>query len=113
MSDAGIVVGYSLTSGGNAHAFVWSASGGMRDIGTLGGPSSMATGVDGAGRVVGESLTSDGRSRAFVWTAQDGMRETNDAGGRMNGVLAVSRRGEVLGRSALQPTLHSLGDARR
>ncbi|MEP7346312.1 MAG: hypothetical protein ABI877_13665, partial [Gemmatimonadaceae bacterium] len=55
ISDDGLVVGYSLTAAGEAHAFVWTAARGMLDIGTLGGASSVATGVDGAGRVVGDA----------------------------------------------------------
>lgn len=41
------------------------------DLGTLGGATSLALGLNDGGQVVGSSLTSDGQNHAFVW--QDGV----------------------------------------
>lgn len=58
INDAGEVVGYSQTPGGQLRAFVWTASAGMQDIGTLpGGSNAVANGINNAGWVVGWSDT--------------------------------------------------------
>ena len=43
MNGAGQVVGDSATSSENSHGFIWTQAGGMVDLGTLGGPYSVAT----------------------------------------------------------------------
>ena len=73
-SGHGLVVGV-LT--GTEHAFLWSAAGGLMDLGTLGGAVSGAHGVNGHGQVVGHSLRSDASNHAFLWTQDDGMRDLN------------------------------------
>ena len=50
------VVGYSTTSSGATHAFVWTANGGMTDLGTLGGTNSWATAINN-NLIVGYSET--------------------------------------------------------
>jgi probable HAF family extracellular repeat protein len=46
-------------------------------IGTLGGASSRANGVNAAGQIVGFAQTGAGDGRAFVWSAQQGMFDLN------------------------------------
>ena len=49
VSDSGTVVGYSTATDGNVHAFVWSASTGIIDLGTSGEPSTAtALSADGS-----------------------------------------------------------------
>jgi probable HAF family extracellular repeat protein len=58
------------------HAFLWSAAGGIQDLGTLGGRSSFAVGINNAGQVVGYSNpTGSTFYHAFIWTAAGGMKD--------------------------------------
>ena len=49
------------------HAFLWK-DGTMTDLGTLGGATSWAYGINNRGQVVGYSETASGEMRAFLWT---------------------------------------------
>ena len=55
INAAGKVVGSSPTAAESTHAFVW-ARGEMNDLGTLGGDSSYAYGINEDGEVVGLAL---------------------------------------------------------
>jgi probable HAF family extracellular repeat protein len=73
INSFGQVAGSSST-GGTSHAFLWTptapngTTGGMTDLGTLGGTTSSAYGVNDFGQVVGVSATAEGIGHAFVWT---------------------------------------------
>ena len=52
------------------HAFAWTESTGMLDLGTLGGRDSAPVDVNDAGHIVGWAYTPNDVSRlAFLWTA--------------------------------------------
>ena len=77
-----VIVGEARDASGFWRAFLWTASTGMQDIGTLGGPESAAFAVNNDGTViVGSSLTSGGSASnaAFVWTAKTGMQDLKTA----------------------------------
>jgi probable HAF family extracellular repeat protein len=63
--DGDRIVGYSFTSAGKQHAFLYS-NGVMQDLGTLGGANSQAFGVSGTA-VVGWSDTASGARHAFLF----------------------------------------------
>jgi probable HAF family extracellular repeat protein len=93
INDAGVAVGYSFLDGDRAsHAFVWTLTGGMQDLGTLGGGSSAAVAVSESGHVVGES---DGH--AFSWTQARGMVDLGTLGGLTSAAAAVNAAGQVVG----------------
>jgi len=101
-SVGGQVVGSSgLTHGSGTRAFVWSASSGMRDLGTLqGGDYSEAFGVNDAGTVVGDSNTPE-TMRAFVWNAREGMRELSPLpGDSASRAFAINNSGQIVGYSS-------------
>jgi probable HAF family extracellular repeat protein len=90
LNGAGHVAGQAPTAGGAPHAFLWKpgATDGvpsnpqMKDLGTLGGASSRALGINSADVVVGDADGSDNQGHAFLWVP--------DAhGGTMNDVYSL------------------------
>ena len=70
LNDAGQVAGYADTPSGFAHAFRWSASTGMLDLGAInGGPDSRAAAINSAGWVTGWSSIGSVVEpiHAFLW----------------------------------------------
>lgn len=58
LNDAGQVTGSASYAGAEfAHAFLWSASSGMRDLGTIGGPASFGMDISETGQIAGISTT--------------------------------------------------------
>lgn len=90
------VVGQMQTPTGETHAALWSR-GRLVDLGTLGGPSSLALGVNDRAEVVGLSERSDGTYSAFLW--RDGtMIDLGALTGQPNVVaFEINDRGQVLG----------------
>ena len=66
LNDNDRVVGYSTTSSGATHAFVWRLNSGMTDLGTLGGTNSWATAINNNNLIVGYSETGETYSQGGV-----------------------------------------------
>lgn len=96
INDLGQVVG-SYVVGNTDRAFSWTADTGFVDLGTLGGVSSRAFGVNNRGQVVGESLTATQDRKAFLWTRET---EMIDLGGEFSSAHGINDRGEIVGTSA-------------
>jgi probable HAF family extracellular repeat protein len=68
----------------------------LTDLGTLGGPSSMARKVNDRGSVIGQAAIADGTSHAFLW--RDGqMIDLGTLGGRFSSADALSELDHVVG----------------
>jgi len=77
INDAGTIVGQEMTASGYRHAFSKTQSGGMVDLGTLGGGMSTALAINNKGWIVGTSTTNDGTGilHGFLWTPSGGMQD--------------------------------------
>jgi probable HAF family extracellular repeat protein len=116
VNDSGQVVGRAEFPGGEQsyghHAFSWTQTGGIIDLGTLGGHyESNAAAVNGAGLVVGWAETSVVNPHpfhdhppfnfyhAFSWTQKGGMVDLGSLGGEasFSSAAALNGSGEVVG----------------
>jgi probable HAF family extracellular repeat protein len=81
------------------HAFLWGATSGMQDLGTLNASSyARAWGINDDGEIVGDS-----GSDAFIWTSRTGMKQLPRLPGGIGGfALAVNNSGVIVGSSTSQ-----------
>jgi len=108
INDVGQVVGYaSLTGDVVSHAFLWTISAGMQDLGSLvPGRSSVAIAISSSGEIVGEAEASDlGNVHAFYW--DDGVFTdlgalSSDVG---SGAYGINDNGQVVGYSGEQAAM--------
>lgn len=95
INNLGAVVGHSRNAAEQDRAFLWTKSGGMRDLGTLGGSTSRAYDINDAGQVVGTSINAIGQMRPFLWTEADGMRDIGRPDGSYGGAYGINSYGDV------------------
>ena len=81
------------------HAFIWNSTSGMQDIGTLGGNTSYALGINDSGEVVGYAYLADNvTTHAFTWTASGGMIDLGALpGGSWTQGSAINSAGDIAG----------------
>jgi probable HAF family extracellular repeat protein len=99
VNSSGQVAGYSATSTGDHHAFLYSG-GSMTDLGVLGGSYSSAEGISASGVVVGYSSTSSGDIHAFSYSSGS-MSDLGTLGGAYSFAYAIDDNGGIAGTSTL------------
>jgi probable HAF family extracellular repeat protein len=93
------------------HAFLWDGIHGMKDLGTLGGKNSFATGINDSGVVVGYSDMIDRTTHAFTWTKATGMVDIGIyfTGRPSTQAAAINAQGAVAGTGVgLSPNIPAL-----
>ena len=97
INNDGLAVGFSTVSSGDRHAFLWSASAGMKDLGTLPGDrASEAHRINSPGDVIGSS-TGPGGTHAFLWTAAGGMQNLGGINGNASNAIDFNNSDQVVG----------------
>lgn len=98
INDAGMVAGDSWVGGNTYHAFVWTRTGGMVDIDTLGNSYSTPVAAGARGEVGGNILNPPNNyGSIFAWTRAAGMRDLGPADGQGTWMTAMSSGGRIVG----------------
>jgi probable HAF family extracellular repeat protein len=93
-----------------AHAFLWTRSAGLQDLGTLGGADSAAYLINQPGQIAGQSFTNTTVNPTtgiptldpFFWDKTAGMIDLGTLGGTVGQAFALNNRGQVVGQSNTQ-----------
>ncbi len=97
LNNSGQVVGYSKNGSGVEHAFLYSGSGPMTVINTLGGTNNRAYGINNYGKVVGYSQTTNNTAvQAFLYTSTS-MTALSTLGGLNNRAYGINDAGQIVG----------------
>ncbi len=93
------MVGGSYTTGSDEHAFLYTG-GALSDLGTLGGKSSVARGINNLSQVVGYSQTADDKSfHAFI-DNNGNLADLGTLGGNSSSAYGINDLGQIVGQSA-------------
>ena len=95
---------------GPIHAFLWTPTKGMVDLGTLYGGRSTAVGINNAEEVIGYSYSPTVpifQVQGFYWSAASGMIDLGSASGIVTSPLAINDAGQVVGWALTGPHLAS------
>ena len=99
INDAGQTVGRSPASGFARHAVLWSATGVIQDLGTLGGTNSQAIDINGSAQVIGSSqIAGDAATHFFLWSSGAGMVDLNTTvDPNITSVVEINDAGQISG----------------
>ena len=102
INNAGQVVGWGDSDPVErySHAFFYSGSAPLQDLGTLGGVTgvSVAYGVNDSGWVVGNSVNAV-QDDAFLWTGSGPLQDLRTLGGAGSAAYGLNDRGQIVGAS--------------
>lgn len=96
----GEVVGSAQNRAGHWRAYLYQRAGGMRELGTFGGPSSFGMDLNRAGQAVGFADDVAGDSHAFFYDGKM-MTDLGTLGGKTSYANGMNNVGQVVGTAAL------------
>ncbi|HSY98025.1 MAG TPA: hypothetical protein VK788_00900 [Terriglobales bacterium] len=110
INNAGKAGGGATLANGNQHSFLWTLSGGMHDLGTLGGPNSAAGAPNSRTQlaVLSDTTTTDPFGENFcgfgtgliclgaVWQ-KGAMSALPTLGGNNGAAIGINNRGQIMG----------------
>jgi probable HAF family extracellular repeat protein len=99
LNNLGQVAGSSYTPSSAQHAFFWTKTSGMQDLGTFGGQNSTAWGVNDSSQVVGEADLANGLTHAFLWTQAQGLQDLGSLSHASSYAYAINNVGQVVGQA--------------
>src|SRR5260221_3658632 len=107
--DGQVAVGAAIKGsdpfGPTFHAFRWTPSGGLQDLGLTTGTQTSANAISANGlEIAGQATDSNGFWRAFRWTASTGMQDIGTLGGPMSNATAVNMDSTVIVGNSLTPS---------
>ncbi len=100
INSGGTVVGDGQLANGSFRAIIWNPDGSITMLGTFGGSSSQATGVNNSGEAVGFASLADGYQHAFSEIGGT-MVDLGTLGGGSSFAYGVNDSGEIVGYSWL------------
>jgi probable HAF family extracellular repeat protein len=101
INDASDVAGGGQKADATYRALFWHTTSPV-DMGTLGGASSVASGLNNAGQAVGYADTdAEEVSHAFLWDAANGMEDLGTLGGANSAARSINAQGQIVGSSEL------------
>lgn len=105
INNNGEVVGVNNNDG---HAFSYTTTGDLIDLGTLGGSGSEAFSANDDGQIVGASeYTTNGAVHAFSYTTRGGMVDLGTLNGSQSAALGINNYGEIVGNSDASNGIHA------
>jgi probable HAF family extracellular repeat protein len=101
LNSKGEAVGYSVSVLGYPQAVYWGLDRVPVALGTFGGRSAIAWGINDGSYVVGDAENSDGFPRAFIWDPISGVKHElgvlGGSGGQSSWAKAINLKGQVAG----------------
>lgn len=100
VNNQGFVVGGGnvVSSAFAQHALLWAPTGGVIDLGSLGGIDSIALDINRSNQVVGWSLTRSGATHPFLWARTTGMQDLGILSGFFScSATGINNQGQVVG----------------
>ena len=109
INESNQIVGQRLIGNYKAYRFDLD-TGTLTDLGTLGGPTSEALGINDLGDVVGSARNANYNTRPFLWTQAGGMQDLGSLGGQpydFGKATSIDSSGRVVGFSSTGTETHA------